>query len=75
MSEESISPYVRQLMKEDALRLEEIEGWRRDAFRYRWLREHSTQPVEPWSTHRNPESLDEAIDAALQSYMSNEEAR
>lgn len=37
----------------------------KDADRYRWLREHSTQPVEPWSTHSNPESLDKAIDAAM----------
>jgi len=38
---------------------------RGDAERYRWLRVHSTQPVEAWSTHSNPESLDAAIDAAM----------
>lgn len=43
-----------------ALLLPLIQG----AERYRWLRLHSTQPVEPWSTHRDPESLDAAIDRA-----------
>lgn len=44
---------------------------RRDAGRYRWLREHSCQTdsdgndAESWSTHSKPESLDAAIDAAL----------
>ena len=37
----------------------------RDAARYRWLRIHSTQPAEGWSTHSNPESLDTAVDEAM----------
>ena len=47
-------------------RIAELE---KDAARYRWLREHSTQPAEPWSTHSNPESLDDAIDAALRGIL------
>jgi hypothetical protein len=37
----------------------------RDAARYRWLRAHSTQPAEGWSTHSNPESLDATVDEAM----------
>ena len=44
---------------------DQIEELRADAERYRWLRIHSTQPTESWSTHSNPESFDAAIDAAL----------
>lgn len=62
-------------LAEAVLRMDEYirsgEAMERDAARYRWLRVHSTNPVEPWSTHPNPESLDtsldEAIDAAMQS--------
>ena len=41
------------------------EADQRDAARYRWLRKNSTKPVEPWSTHEGPESLDAIIDAAM----------
>lgn len=43
----------------------------KDAKRYRWLREHSCQTdsngndAEAWSTHENPESLDEMIDIEI----------
>ena len=37
----------------------------KDAERYRWLRVNSTQPTEEWSTHSDPESLDSAVDAAI----------
>lgn len=47
-------------------RIAELE---KDAARYRWIREHSTQPAEPWSTHSTPESLDDAIDAALRGIL------
>jgi hypothetical protein len=39
--------------------------WQQDALRYRWLRANSTQPVEPWSTHSCPESLDDVVDAEM----------
>ena len=41
------------------------EADQRDAARYRWLRKNSTKPVEPWSTHEGPESLDAIVDAAM----------
>lgn len=50
------------LMQEAADAIERAE---QDAKRYRWLRENSTQPAEPWSTHSGPESLDEVVDAAI----------
>lgn len=43
----------------------------KDAERYRWLREHSCQhdsngnDAESWSTHSDPSSLDDIIDAAI----------
>jgi hypothetical protein len=42
-----------------------LEAAERDAARYRWLRVHSTGPVEPWSTHSAPESLDAIVDASI----------
>lgn len=44
-----------------------LHDLKRDAERYRWLREHSTQPSESWSTHSDPESLDRAVDEAMDS--------
>jgi hypothetical protein len=42
----------------------------KDAERYRWLRVNSTQLAEDWSTHSDPESLDESIDSAIQAKKS-----
>lgn len=36
-----------------------------DAARYRWLRKNSTQPMEAWSTHSSPESLDAIVDESM----------
>lgn len=44
-----------------------VDAYKKDAMRYQWLREHSTQPVESWSTHSEPASLDEAVDEAMRS--------
>lgn len=60
----SDSPAIAAAIAErDAARAESA-AHKADAERYRWLRVHSTGPVEPWSTHGSPESLDAAIDAA-----------
>lgn len=51
--------------------LEGAIALRRDAGRYRWLREHSCQhdsagnTAESWSTHSDPTSLDRAVDESL----------
>jgi hypothetical protein len=47
----------------------ECEELRKDAERYRWLRVHSTLPVEAWSTHSNPQSLDESLNEAIDAAM------
>lgn len=50
-----------------------VEKLERDAERYKWLREHSCKTdsegnhAESWSTHSDPESLDDAIDEAIAS--------
>lgn len=50
----------------------QLEEAYKDACRYRWLRVHSTQPSESWSTHSNPESLDAVVDAAIDEAMKDQ---
>lgn len=64
-------PAAASILASEVKRLRaENAALRKDANRYRWLREHSTQPMEPWSTHEAPVSLDTTIDAAMKELVS-----
>jgi len=64
---------IESLQSQLAEAVRERDANKLDAERYRYLRIHSTGPVEPWSTHKSPESLDETLDQVVDASIAAQE--